>query len=179
MNGFRSIRPEELCGNVFRLIGHDWMLVTSANDGEGLVCGKDYNTMTASWGGMGILWGGPVAFVFIRPQRHTFGFTERNERLTLSFFGEEYRAALNFCGSKSGRDVDKAKECGLNPAADTNEHGRAVWFEEAKLVLKTRKLYAEPIKAEAFLDPDARAVYPKDDFHTVYVCAVEEVLVRD
>ena len=63
MNEFRSIRPEELSGNPFRLIGHDWMLVTSADPGDGLVCGRDYNTMTASWGGMGILWGGPVAFV--------------------------------------------------------------------------------------------------------------------
>ena len=179
MNEFRSIRPEELSGNVFRLIGHDWMLVTSADDGEGLVCGKDYNTMTASWGGMGILWGGPVAFVFIRPQRHTFGFTEKNERMTLSFFGEESRAVLNYCGTKSGRDVDKAKECGLTPVADTNGHGRAVWFDEAKIVFKVRKLYAEPIKAEAVCDPDARAVYPLDDFHTAYVCAVEEILVRD
>lgn len=179
MNEFRKIRPEELSGNPFRLIGDDWMLVTSANPGDGLEGGRDYNTMTASWGGMGILWGGPVAFVFIRPQRHTFGFTEENARMTLSFFGGEYRAALNFCGSKSGRDYDKAKECGLTPVSDSDAHGRAVWFDEAKLVLKVRKLYAEPLKADAFLDPDARAVYARDDFHKVYVCAIEEVLVRD
>jgi len=179
MNEFRKIRLEELSGNPFRLIGDDWMLVTSANPGDGLEGGRDYNTMTASWGGMGILWGGPVAFVFIRPQRHTYGFTEENARMTLSFFGGEYRAALNFCGSKSGRDYDKAKECGLTPVSDSDAHGRAVWFDEAKLVLKVRKLYAEPLKADAFLDPDARAVYPRDDFHKVYVCAIEEVLVRD
>ncbi|MBQ3861455.1 MAG: flavin reductase [Clostridia bacterium] len=179
MNEFRKIQPEELSGNPFRLIGDDWMLVTSANPGDGLEGGRDYNTMTASWGGMGILWGGPVAFVFIRPQRHTYGFTEENARMTLSFFGGEYRAALNFCGSKSGRDYDKAKECGLTPVSDSDAHGRAVWFDEAKLVLKVRKLYAEPLKADAFLDPDARAVYPRDDFHKVYVCAIEEVLVRD
>ena len=179
MNEFRKIQPEELSGNPFRLIGDDWMLVTSANPGDGLEGGRDYNTMTASWGGMGILWGGPVAFVFIRPQRHTYGFTEENARMTLSFFGGEYRAALNFCGSKSGRDYDKAKECGLTPVSDSDAHGRAVWFDEAKLVFKVRKLYAEPLKADAFLDPDARAVYPRDDFHKVYVCAIEEVLVRD
>ena len=179
MSEFKKIRPEELSGNPFSLIGRDWMLVTAANPGEGLGGGIDYNTMTASWGGMGILWGGPVAFVFIRPQRHTYGFTEENARMTLSFFGGEYRAALNFCGSKSGRDYDKAKECGLTPVSDSDAHGRAVWFDEAKLVLKVRKLYAEPLKADAFLDPDARAVYPRDDFHKVYVCAIEEVLVRD
>ena len=179
MNEFRSIRPEELSGNPFALIGSDWMLVTSADPGEGFDGGKNYNTMTASWGGMGILWGKPVAFVFVRPQRHTFAFTERNDRLTLSFFGPEYRAALNFCGSKSGRDYDKAKECGLTPLSDADVHGRAVWFEEAKLVLKTRKLYAKPFEAGAFLDPDARACYPKDDFHTVYVCEIEEILTKE
>ena len=110
MSEFRTITPEEFSGNPFTLIGRDWMLVTAANPGDGLRGGEDYNTMTASWGGMGILWGKPVAFVFVRPQRHTFSFTEKNDRLTLSFFGPEYREALNFCGTKSGRDCDKAAE---------------------------------------------------------------------
>ena len=179
MNTFRSIRPEELDDNPFRLIGHDWMLVTAANPGDGLKGGVDYNTMTASWGGVGVLWNKPVAFVFIRPQRHTFGFTEANGRMTLSFFGEEYRQALNFCGSKSGREYDKAAECGLTPVSDTDDRGRAVWFDEARIILKVRKLYADPLRAGAFLDPGARGMYPADDFHTVYVCAIEEVLVRE
>ena len=179
MSGFRKITPEEFSGNPFTLLDHDWMLVTSADPGEGLAGGKDYNTMTASWGGMGILWGKPVAFVFVRPQRHTYGFTERNARMTLSFFGGEYRSALNFCGTKSGRDCDKAKECGLTPVAETNENGRAVWFDEAKLVMKVRKLYAKPFDPAAFVDEDARNCYGDDDFHTAYVCGIEEILVRE
>lgn len=178
MSEFKKIRPEELSGNPFSLIGRDWMLVTAANPGEGLGGGVDYNTMTASWGGMGVLWNKPVAFVFVRPQRHTYGFIEANERLTLSFFGPGYREALNFCGSKSGRDYDKAKECGLTPVSDTNGRGRAVWFDEASLVLVTRKLYAKPFDPAAFLDGDARGMYPNDDFHTVYVCEIEEVLEK-
>ncbi len=179
MSEFRKIRPEELSGNPFTLIGKDWMLVTSADPGEGLEGGKDYNTMTASWGGMGILWGKPVAFVFIRPQRHTYGFTERNSLMTLSFFGGEYRNALNFCGSKSGREYDKAKECGLTPVSEAGECGRAVWFDEAKLVFKVRKLYAKPFDPAAFVDAEARACYGEDDFHTVYVCGIEEILEKD
>ena len=178
MAEFKSIRPEELTENPFRLIGKDWMLVTSANPGEGLAGGVDYNTMTASWGGVGILWGKPVAFVFVRPQRHTFTFTEQNKRMTLSFFDESYRDALNFCGTKSGRDYDKAKECGLTPVSDTDGDGRAVWFDEAKLVLKTKKLYAKPFDKDAFLDEAALACYPADDFHIAYVCEIEEVLVK-
>ena len=179
MSEFRTIRPEELNANPFTLIGKEWMLVTSADEGEGLACGKDYNTMTASWGGMGILWGKPVSFVFVRPQRHTFGFTERNGRMTLSFFGPEYRDALNFCGTKSGREYDKAAECGLTPAAESDGCGRAVWFEEAKLVLVTRKLYAKPLDPDAFLDAGARSMYGDDDFHTVYVCEIEKVLEKN
>ncbi len=178
MANFRSVKPTDIKDNPFSLIGSDWMLVTSANSGDGLDGGKDYNTMTASWGGVGILWNKPVAFVFIRPQRHTFNFTEQNNRMTLSFFSEEYRQALSFCGKASGRDYDKAKECGLTPVSDMTDSGRAVWFDESKLVLKVRKLYADTLKKDCFISKPVLNNYPADDFHTVYVCEIEEVLVR-
>lgn len=178
MTEFKKISPYELAENPFKLIDKDWMLVTSANEGEGLVGGKDYNTMTASWGGVGILWNKPVAFVFIRPQRHTYGFSENNDRMTFTFFGEEYRKALTFCGRQSGREYDKAKECGLTPVADTDENGRAVWFDEARIVLKVRKLYAERLSEEAFTDPAPLSSYPTKDYHKMYICEIEEVLVK-
>ena len=78
--GYIEKAPAEMQGNVFSMVGSDWMLVTAQN-------GEKYNTMTASWGGMGILWGKPVAFVFIRPQRYTYTFLENTDRFTLSFFG--------------------------------------------------------------------------------------------
>ena len=77
-------------------------------------CKSTWN-MTASWGGVGVLWKKNVAFIFIRPQRYTFEFIENGEYLTLSFFDESYKKALGICGSKSGRDVDKMKETGLTP----------------------------------------------------------------
>ncbi len=178
MANFKSVKPTDITDNPFSLIGSDWMLVTSANDGDTLDGGVDYNTMTASWGGVGILWNKPVAFVFIRPQRHTFNFTEQNDRMTLSFFGEEYRQTLAFCGKASGRDYDKAKECGLTPVTDTTDSGRAVWFNEARLVLKVRKLYSDTLKKDRFISEATLNNYPADDFHTVYVCEIEEVLER-
>lgn len=178
MSDFIKIDPSKITENTFKLIGSDWMLVTSSNPEESKVSGVDYNTMTASWGGLGILWNKPVAFVFIRPQRHTFGFTERNERMTLSFFGEEYRKALAFCGRNSGRDYDKVKECGLTPVSDVYEDQRAVWFEEAKLVLKTKKLYAEFLKKSSFVSETELSHY-NDDFHMMYICEIEEVLVKN
>ena len=106
---FGRIDPKELNQNVFSMIGEQWMLVTAGT-------AERCNTMTASWGGLGVLWGKPVATVYIRPQRYTLEFVEREDCFTLSFFGEEYRKALALCGSKSGRDVDKVKECGFTVA---------------------------------------------------------------
>ena len=88
------------------------MLVTAGN-------AEKFNMMTASWGGLGFLWNRPVAFVFIRPQRYTFDFVERNEGFTLSFFGEEYRKVLQLCGTKSGREIDKVAETKLTPICNS------------------------------------------------------------
>ena len=89
-----------LKGNVFEDIGNGWTLITAEKDGK-------VNTMTASWGGFGFLWGKRVAFVFIRPQRYTYEFTESSEYMTLSFFNESEKKALGYLGTHSGRDGDK------------------------------------------------------------------------
>lgn len=169
MTNFKKIPPEELDGNAFKMIGKDWMLVT-ATDANGAA-----NTMTASWGGIGVLWNEPVAFVFVRPQRHTHKFTESGNRLTLSFFGGDYREELTYCGRTSGRDEDKFKGSGLTPI----KFGDAVTFDEATVILNCRKLYADELKKDAFVDASVLKNYPAEDFHTVYVAKIEEVYVRD
>lgn len=178
MSNFTKISPEQITDNSFKLIGKDWMLVTSADESENLSGGKNYNTMTASWGGVGIMWNKPVAFVFIRPQRHTFPFIERNSRLTLSFFDESYRPALSYCGTFSGRDVDKAEKCGLTPVSDINSDGSAVWFGEARLVMKVKKLYEDDLHEASFIDKSCLSTYKAGDFHRMYICEIEEVLVK-
>lgn len=168
MEGFHEIAAEELGGNVFDLIGKKWMLVAAGR-------AEKFNMMTASWGGLGVIWGKPAAFVFIRPQRYTLEFVNREERFSLNFFDEEWRGALNFCGSKSGRNHDKAKETGLTPVAD----GSAVWFEQAKIVLVCKKLYTAQFDPAGFLDPTVdRANYPGGDYHHVFVGAIEKVLTK-
>ncbi|MBQ8351941.1 MAG: flavin reductase [Clostridia bacterium] len=167
---FRKINPEQLNDNPFALIGKDWMLLTATKpDGS-------FNQMTASWGGLGILWGKPVCFCFIRPQRYTHEFSEEGDRLTATFFSEEYRRALALCGRKSGRELDKVKECGLTPVR--TESG-AVYYEEARLVLCCRKLYADQLKEDCFVDRAMLENYPAKDYHAVYVYEIEEVLIAD
>ena len=76
---FREIKPEELKENPFDLIGKQWMLITAGDETK---C----NTMTASWGGVGIMWGKPTATAYIRDSRFTKEFVDGSEYYTLSFF---------------------------------------------------------------------------------------------
>lgn len=156
---FQNIKPEQITDNTFKLIGNDWMLITAGTR-------EKFNTMTASWGGLGILWGKKVAFCFIRPQRYTYEFIENSSTFTLSFFTNEYREALNLCGKKSGREIDKAAEAGITPIELDNG---GISFEEARLVLECRKLYYQDINPENFVDPDLDKNYSNKDYHRMYV----------
>lgn len=162
---FKEIKPNELKSSVFEDIGSKWMLLTSAkNDGS-------INTMTASWGGLGVLWNKNVFFCFVRPQRYTHEFTEESDRISLSFFDEKYREALKFCGTKSGRDYDKIKETGLTVFNDNGLIG----FCEAERIIYGKKLYKGEILPECFLSDELKAHYKNNDYHTVYICEIEKI----
>lgn len=157
--------------DVFEAVGKEWMLITGGTP-------ENFNMMTASWGGFGYLWNKPVAFLFVRPERHTFGFLEQNDFLTLSFLGKDkaMREAYNFCGVKSGRDFDKAAETGLRPVP--TEHG-AVTFEQARLTVECRKLFRTEFKPGEFLDKEPYARWyndqPGGSLHVMYVVEIENV----
>mgnify|MGYP000982540223 FL=1 len=167
--GHRRIEAGEIQGNLFKMIGDDWMLITAGSR-------EKFNTMTASWGGAGVLWNKNVTFAFVRPQRYTREFMDKGDVYTLSFFGPEYRWELTFCGTKSGRDVDKAKETGFHPAAASCG---AVYFEEASLVLVCRKIYIQDLDPKGFLLPEIAKNYEQEDYHRMYVGEVLEALVKD
>lgn len=169
MAEFRSINPQEIFDNPFKLIGSDWGLVTAGSR-------DSFNTMTVSWGGVGIMWNKPVAFTFVRPQRYTFEFTEREEAYSICFFDESYRSALSFCGSKSGRNVDKPAETGLTVAF--TEDG-VPYFEEARLVLLCKKMYAQFLNGESVLAGDSVLKhYNGDEYHKMYISEIQEVLTK-
>jgi len=135
--------------SLFEKMNRDWMLVTAGTTAR---C----NPMTASWGGLGVLWGRNVATVYIRPERYTFSFIEREPYFSIAFFGKEYRAAMNLCGTKSGRDIDKVRECGFTPAAG-REGG--VYFAEAEIALVCKKIYADDIRLENMVGLDPEQYY--------------------
>ena len=164
----RKITMQEFNVNTPIIIGKEWMLVTSGTL-------EKHNTMTASWGGFGHLWNKDVAFVFVRPQRYTYEFVEENEYMTLSFYDGSYRDALMVLGTKSGRDTNKEEEVNFHPV----QVDESVAFEEAKYVLKCRKLYADDLKGDSILDEKVASCYPDKDYHRMYVVEIEAIYVND
>lgn len=156
---------------IFELWAKDWLLL-SAGDYS---CGK-YNMMTVGWGSFGVIWRKPFVMALVRPQRYTLPFMNEFDSFTLCAFPEEYRNALNFCGSKSGRDYpDKAKEAGLNPIA--SHLVKAPSYEEAELVIECKKTYMSVMEEKSFIDPaTAKEFYPDGDWHHIYfgeICRIE------
>lgn len=152
--------------NPFELIGQQWMLITAGD--------KDsFNTMTASWGGLGWLWNKPVAFIFVRPERYTHDFLESSDKVTLSFYPESCRKALQICGTKSGRDCDKVNAAGLKPVV--LESG-AVTFGQASLTAECRKIFKSDMKESGFIDKEVlNRWYSEEGLHSVYVLEIEKL----
>ena len=166
---FQTIDPKKLDKNLFSLLGDRWALVTAGT-------AEQCNTMTVSWGGTGILWNQPVVTIYLRPQRYTKEFVDREEYFTLAFFGPEHHDHLALCGSKSGREVDKVKECGFT--VQTAECG-APYFQEAELVLVCRKRFVQPMDPDNMPQEIKTKWYPEEDYHTLYIGEIVDVLVKD
>lgn len=169
----KEILASELQMNPMTLIAKEWMLLTAGTEDRG------FNTMTASWGHLGAIWGQggglPTSVCYVRPQRYTKEFMDREELYTLCFFPEEYKKALGYLGSHSGRDGDKVAHVGLTPAFGEGY----TYFEEAKLVLVCRKLYRAPLVAEGFVDRSIiDQCYAAGDFHDMYIGEIVKVLAK-
>ena len=168
METFKAINPEEISENTFKLIGKDWMLIT-ASDGEKV------NSMTASWGGFGVLWGKNVVYIVVRPQRYTKEFIDKSNKFSITSFKQEYRPQLSYMGKVSGRDEDKIAKSGLNII----ESNGVPFFKEGKLSAICNVLYKQNIMAENFLDESIdEQWYPEKDYHTLYVAEIKEVFVK-
>ena len=151
--------------DAFDEFGKKWALVTAGTM-------DDHNSMTVSWGGVGCLWGKSVATVYIRPNRHTYGYFEKSDYFTVSFYPEDCRAALGVMGSKSGRDCDKDTEAGLSPVPC----GETVTYEEARRTLLCRKLFAQDMNAENFTPEVIRKFYGSEPAHKMYIGEIIEIL---
>lgn len=168
MSTFIEIKPEDFKESPFQLIGKDWMLVTAGNE-------NSTNTMTAAWGGFGVMWNKNVAYVVLRPQRFTKKFVDAEDHFSLTFFADSFKKELGYLGSVSGRDEDKIKKAGLTLVHDQV----APYFSEAKIVLFCKKLYVQEYKPECFLTTELdSAWYPEKDYHILYIAEITKILTK-
>jgi flavin reductase (DIM6/NTAB) family NADH-FMN oxidoreductase RutF len=168
LEGYRKIAPDKIPGNVMKMISQDWMLITAGNR-------EKFNMMTASWGGFGILYNKPVAICFINPARYTYSIIEGSDTFTLTFYTEAYRDALQYCGTKSGRDEDKVKGAGLTPMETQNG---AMAFSQAWMVVECRKMLSQSLSPDAIADPAERAKRAAQPMHKMYIGEILNVWVK-
>lgn len=154
----------EFTTDVLSVFDKKWALLTAGDK-------ENFNTMTVSWGGMGTIWGKPVATVYVRKSRYTHEFMEDNDYFTVSFYPEEYRKVLSVLGSKSGRDMDKMHGSGLT----AKEAGESMTFEEAEVTLVCRKLFRQELKTENMLPEIAKTFYVGDAVHDMYIGEIVEI----
>ena len=161
---FKTLTPE-----VFRVFGTQNALLTA---GDRDVC----TTMTIGWCQLSRLWSITVCTVYVRPERYTYAFTESHDYFTVSVLPLSDRQTAQVCGTKSGRDIDKIKECGLTLRRGA---GDAPFFDEAEWVLVCRKLYAQDLDESCVLDERVLHHYgAKGGWHRAYTGEVVEAYTK-
>lgn len=162
----KETRIEDLQMNPFTLIGNEWCLI-------GARSGDKFNAMTASWGGVGVIWNKNIVTIYVRPQRYTREFIEASDKFTVSFFDAAYKKALGVYGSKSGRDIDKEKETGFTRVDD----GEYSYHKEARMVFECKKIYCGRIDSNGIVNAeDDVKNYPEKDYHYIYMGEITKVL---
>lgn len=133
--------------------------------------GEKLNTMTIGWATIGYVWRKPIFMIAVRNSRYTFGIIESAADFTVSVPLADMHDEVMFCGTKSGRDVDKYKSCGLkltdsrkvvSPIIDT--HG--IHFE-CKIIFKS-------VMDPTYLDETYDKLYPEKDYHTLYFGEIQD-----
>lgn len=164
-----KVSINEFNKNVFTEIDKKWGIITAGDKFIG------FNGMTVSWGGFGIMWNKPVAFIFIRKSRYTHEFLDKSNSITIAFLSDEYKNAKALFGSKSGRDMNKYEVSGLHPVFEPDFNG--YYPKEADYVFKMKVLYNTDL--ENMPEDIQNKFYPTNDIHTMYVCEIKEYLIKE
>lgn len=171
MTNFKEIDIKDFNLNPFNEIGNNWALIVSESDGV-------TDAMTASWGGVGVMWGRNVVYVFVRESRYTKLIIDKTKEFSLSFIDhKEYGKALGYLGKVSAHDdKNKLESTGLSVAYDNN----IPYIDESYLAL-TCKIVTEIPKVENGINDDVVGSewFDDKDPHSMYVAVIEKVLVRE
>lgn len=156
----QTIPVEQLDLQPFTMFDPEGLLLVSGTSVE------DANVMTIGWGLFGTIWGKPVAMVMVRPTRHTWKFISKAPDFTINWLAEDRQEALQLCGSKSGRDLNKFAAASLQPV-----QGIAVGspiLAESVLSLECRTLYKDMLHPEQFAGKSLLRHYANNDYHGLF-----------
>lgn len=166
---YKEIAIKDLQINPFSMLNEEWMLITTGSK-------MKFNSMTASWGGFGVLWNKNVVTAYVRKTRYTYELMNNNDYFTISFYDEKYRYALKVLGTLSGRNSDKIGLSELTPTFDEN----APFFSEAKMVFVCKKIYHGDFDPSNFDDKSINGdIYPLKDYHRIFIGEIVKVLVSE
>ncbi len=143
---FKEISPEEICNDVFTLVGKDFFVITSGKENH-------YNSMVGSGGGFGMLLKKPTTWCVLRADRYTLEIIEKEQTYTLSYFPDEYKEQMLFFGSKSGRDSNKMKEA---PLTTIQTPSCNISFKEAKLIIECKLTQLTTPNVDDFYTEEAK-----------------------
>jgi flavin reductase (DIM6/NTAB) family NADH-FMN oxidoreductase RutF len=168
-----NLRPVEVTAlqpDIFRVFEEQPPLLTAGDRDR---C----NTMTIGWCQLGTLWHMPVCTVYVRPERYTYQFMEEQDYFTVSVLPEREKQTLRICGTKSGRDLDKVKECGLTVCYGA---GDAPFFDEAELVLVCKKIFVQDMSPDCVVDGTNILPYygENNGWHRIYTGQVVEAYMK-
>lgn len=157
---FKKIDFSEFNVNPFTLFKKDNALITAGTL-------ANHNTMTIGWGTLGVLWRKEIAIAYVKPNRYTYEFTNNSKYFVLAWFDDSSwsKDMLLKCGTKSGRDIDKDKECGLTPF----EIDGGIGYNEASILIVCEKIYQDDFIKESFLDNTYDEIYKDDLVHRRYI----------
>ncbi|MDD4843267.1 MAG: flavin reductase [Anaerotignum sp.] len=170
MNQFKELQVKEFQYNPFDLIGNEWMFISAVKEGK-------VNTLTASWGGFGVMWNRNVVFVFIRQSRFTKEFVDAADSFSLTFFDtEKYREIMTQLGTESGRKESKMQKAGIT----VEQVDGVPYFKEAKLVVICRKMSRHHLSSEGFIDETVEPQWYADkDYHEMYIGEVVKIFEKE
>jgi len=160
-NGFKKFNVRE----DFTENGFQWF-----HNAELLAAGdkEKSNAMTIGWGGIGTLWGRTALTVYVAEKRYTKEFMDEAEYFTVMAFDVEQSKVLNYMGTKSGRDGDKAQALGLHTAYTANG---TPYYTEASMVIECKTMYAAPFDPQYFKSDAPKRMYANfpAGIHTMYI----------
>ena len=129
------------------------------------------NIITIAWAGT-ICTNPAMVSISVRPERYSHSILKETGEFVINLTTRELAYATDYCGVKSGRDVDKFKECGLKYSL---QNGACV-FEGAEITVVLKKLYAQDLKEECFVNDLCKSFYQNGGYHRMYVCEIKDII---